>query len=148
VGWPVMLLLSALLLSANAAVTDPTAYRPVAVQLGLGQRYGLAGIGGCWRFHPRLAAAVGLGSVGVGASGRVYALGPLYGQVGFGPLMVGDGIALYGPDVGLGVDLRRSRFSFTTGLGVGVLGPAYLDMPQPSLDLGFGVNLGPVQESP
>jgi hypothetical protein len=135
-------------LPASAALPDAAAYRPVAVQLGVGHRYGVAGAAVTWRLHRRFAAVLGGGAYGVGGGARAYAWRGLYGQVGFAPLVVTEdrSVTLYGPDATVGWDFRAGRFSLTAGGGVGAYGWPVLLRATPTLDLGLGVNLGPVRD--
>jgi hypothetical protein len=132
------------LLARSSVAAEP---RPLAVQLGIGSHYGGAGGALTWRPTDRLAALVGAGNIGFGAGVRGYALGPLYGQLGFSPqYRVPDQMAVHGVDLSAGVDLSKGWFSFTFGLGVAVIGLSYLDDAKPTVDLGLGVNLGHREE--
>jgi hypothetical protein len=136
-----MLTLALALLSGPAAAGP---YRPFSAQFGIGNRYGMAGIGGTWRFHEDAAVVLGAGVFGVGGALRGYYWKSLYAQLGVAPLLgTEDGsLMFYGPDIATGVDLRHQRVSFTAGLGMGVVYLSTGLAPTASLDLGVGVNLG------
>lgn len=138
------LLLSVLLLAGSAASAEPSPYRPLSVQLGAGNRYGLVGVAGAWRFHPRFAAVVGVGPWGPSAAARGYYWRGLYGQLGATPLvrLTEDSHTLYGPDISTGIDLRHQRVSFTAGIGAGAILLSTGLKVGPTMDLGVGVNFG------
>ena len=105
---------------------------------------GLVGAAGAWRFHPRIAAVVGVGPWGPAAAARGYYWRGLYGQLGATPLarLTEDSHTLYGPDVSTGIDLRHQRVSFTAGIGAGAILLSTGLKVGPTVDLGVGVNFG------
>lgn len=139
-------LVVALAFTAGPARAEGPPARPVrthAVELGLGSHFG--GFGGSYTFRldKHWAAMAGLGAlagrVGAGGGVRFYPWGPLYAQVGASPIAYATQKVYYGPDVMAGVDLVRTRVSFTFGVGLGVLN---FKKVYPCLDLGIGVNFG------
>ena len=138
--WTTLLALS---LSVGTASADD-AVHPFAVQVGAMSRFGLFGGAATYRFLPDWAVMAGAGMWGFGGGARYYVWKPLYVQGGYAPIMAtpnGEQV-YYGPDITGGVDLKKGRFSFTFGLGMGAtpLGSGW----ETALtgDLGLGVNFG------
>lgn len=113
-----------------------------ALKLGVGVRYGLVGGSYSFRLDEHLGATVGGGIWGIGAGLRAHPWGPLFAQVGVGPLAASDSTTSYGPDLVAGIDLNRTRISLTVALGCGVLRSPTKLHAAPTIDLGIGVNLG------